>query len=164
MEKLHISFDTPLVVVHRYCADEEARATFTYSTGGVTVTGELMSGTMQVGTYATVSVQWSDKGGNPAKVDGPTKWETSDATICQVTPSTGNPLIANLFAPGPIGKVQIHATADADLGEGVKTVTASLDVEVIGGEAVAGNINFSQNVGQGGQSKPGGGSPSPSRR
>jgi len=109
-----------------------------------------MSATMQVSTYATVSVAWKDKGGNTVKVDGPTQWASSDPATCQCTVATGNPLIANLYAPGPIGKVQIHATADADLGEGVKTVTSSIDVEVISGEAVGGEITFSQSPAQGG--------------
>ena len=65
------------------------------------------------------------------------------------TPSTGNPQIANLYAPGKIGKATIQATGDADLGQGVKPVTASIDVEVIGGQAVGGEITFSQTPAQG---------------
>jgi hypothetical protein len=148
MEKIQVSFATPLVVVHE-CAGDRWRAVFTVQINNLTFRGEHMSSTMQVGTYATVSVQWNDKGGNPVKVDGPTKWESSNPDTCTVTVATGNPSIANLFAPGPIGKVQVHATADADLGEGVRTVTASYDVEVISGEAVSGDIKFAQNTGQG---------------
>lgn len=103
-----------------------------------------MSATMSSGTYATVSVEWKDKGGNPVKVDGPTKWESSDASILAVEVATGNPQIANLHSLGPVGKVQVHATADADLGDGVKSVTASLDVEVISGQAIGGEITFKQ--------------------
>ena len=113
-----------------------------------------MAATMQVGSYATVSVAWKDKGGNVVKVDGPTTWESSDPETLQVQVATGNPLIANLFAPGPVGTATVQATADADLGEGVKKVTSSLSVEVIKGEAIGGEITFSQNVGQGGQSTP----------
>ncbi|HZF23998.1 MAG TPA: hypothetical protein VE030_11110 [Burkholderiales bacterium] len=101
-----------------------------------------MEATMQVGARASVSVEWKDTGGNIVKVDGPTKWESSASDMVQVTPSTGNPQIANLFAPGPIGTAQIHATADADLGAGVKPVTATIDVTVISGEAVGGDITF----------------------
>ena len=101
-----------------------------------------MAATMTTGGRATVSVEWKDKVGNTVKVDGPTKWESSDPTICEVTVATGNPQIANLYAPGAIGTVQIMATADADLGEGVKPVTAMIDVQVISGEAVGGEIKF----------------------
>lgn len=112
-----------------------------------------MAATMQVGSYATVSVEWRDAGGNTVKVDGPTKWESSNDAIATVTVASGNPQIANLYAAGQIGTVQIEATADADLGEGTKAVTAVLDVQVISGEAVGGEIEFSQNAGQGGQQR-----------
>lgn len=115
-----------------------------------------MSSTMQVGTYATVSVAWKDKGGNIVKVDGPTEWKSSDDTVLQVTVATGNPLIANLFAPGPVGNAQVQATADADLGEGFKAVTATYDVQVISGEAVGGEITFTQSPAQGGEQSGGG--------
>ena len=56
--------------------------------------------------------------------------------------------------------IQIHATGDANLGEGVKNVTATYDVQVIAGEAVAGEITFSQDVSQGGPPPSGGGAQS----
>lgn len=108
-----------------------------------------MANQMRSGTYATVSVEWKDTGGQVVKVDGPTKWESSNPSVCEVTVAAGNPQIANLYAPGPIGKVQIHATADADLGAGVRSVTATTEVEVISGEAVGGEIEFSQSPAQG---------------
>ena len=107
-----------------------------------------MSATMQVHSYATVSAQWKDSAGNIVKVDGPTTWQSSDESVVECKVATGNPQIANLFAPGPIGTAQIHATADADLGEGTKAVTATLAVEVISGQAVGGEIKFTQDASQ----------------
>ena len=101
-----------------------------------------MAATMSAGSRATVSVEWRDTSGHTVKVDGPTKWVSSVPGTVECTPSTGNPQIANLFAPGPIGNSQIQATADADLGEGQKAVTATLDVTVIAGQAVGGDITF----------------------
>ena len=106
-----------------------------------------MAATMQVGSYATASVEWKDKGGNTVKVDGPTKWESSNPSVCEATGAPGNPQIANLYAPGGVGAVKIEATADADLGDGVKAVTAVLDIEVISGEAVGGEITFTPSAG-----------------
>jgi hypothetical protein len=146
--QIEVSFATPLVVVHKH--KEGWSAVFTFQFGDFIFRGENMDGTMQVGTYATLSVQWNDSKGNPAKVDGPTKWESTAPDTVQVTVSTGNPLISNLFAPGPVGTADIHATADADMGEGTKSVTATCKITVISGEAVAGDIKFSQNTGQGG--------------
>ena len=154
MEKIEISFATPLRVV---LSEEEQpyRAIFTVQFEQTTIKGENMSSTMQIETYATVSVEWKDSGGRTVRVDGPTQWASSDTSICQCTVSSGNPQIANLFAPGPkIGTVQIHATADADLGSGVKTVTATYTVEVITGEAVGGDITFTQSPAQGANKSP----------
>jgi hypothetical protein len=138
--RLRVSFETPLVVIHK--ADASGSAVFTFQIGNFVFKGEHMASTMQAGTRATVSVEWKDKGGNKVKVDGPTNWVSSDPATVECSPATGNPQIANLFAPGPVGTVQIQATADADLGEGVKTVTATLDVNVIEGEAIGGDITF----------------------
>lgn len=142
--ELEITFGTPLVIVHK-SAEAGAgggRAVFTFTFGNYVFEGEYMSATMQVHTYATVSVEWKDSAGNTVKVDGPTKWESSDPATVQCTPSSGNPQIANLYTPGPVGTAQVHATADADLGEGTRAVTATLDVQVISGEAVSGDIEF----------------------
>lgn len=152
--QLEISFATPLHIVSGP-PPQEARPIFTFTSGVITVKGENMSATMQVKTYATVSVQWKDAGGNIVKVDGPTKWESTDPTVLEVTVATGNAQIANLYAPGPVGNASVHATADADLGEGVKAVTATLDVTVVSGEAVGGEITFSQSPAQGPQARQG---------
>ena len=152
MEKLQISFaDTPLRII---LVPEEpvcrAFVTFELEDFEAKVKGENMSATMGVGTIATVSVEWKDKGGNVVGVEkGTVKWASSDPAICSVEVSTGNPQIANLYAESKIGKVQIQASGDADLGAGVQTVTASIDVEVIGGQAVGGEIKFTQSPAQG---------------
>lgn len=114
-----------------------------------------MAATISSGSLGTVSVSWVDAGGNPAKVDGPTVWQSSDESLLTVTVAAGNPLIANLYAPGPIGNAQVQATADADLGEGVKSITAVLDMTVIAGQASAGTIDYKQ----GGQGPPSPGGP-----
>lgn len=106
-----------------------------------------MAVTMSAGSRGTVSVAWKDSGGNVVKVEG-TKWASSARSIVECTASTGNPLIANLYAPGPPGNAQVQATADADLGEGVKSITATLDVTVIAGEATGGEITFTPVAGK----------------
>ena len=100
-----------------------------------------MSEVLGVGHYATVTVAWKDAAGNPAKVDGETSWASTDPAVITCTVSAGNPLIANCHAES-IGTAQIQATADADLGAGVKTVTSTIDVTVIAGEAVGGEMTF----------------------
>ena len=41
---------------------------------------------------------------------------------------------------GPIGQVQVTATADADLGAGVRNIVTPLDIVVVAGEAMSGAI------------------------
>jgi hypothetical protein len=155
--KLEISFETPLRIITDATASAEPRAIVTLQFENNAVRGENMASKMAVGTYATVSVEWKDKGGNTVGVEkGSIKWASSDDATVQCQVATGNPQIANLYAPGPIGHATIQATGDADLGEGVKAVTASLDVEVIGGQATGGEITFSQDVSQGGGPEGGG--------
>jgi len=121
--------------------------------------------TMQSGTYATCSVEWKDKAGNPAKVDGATTWTSSDPDTLTATVATGNSLICNVYAPGPIGKATVEATADADMGSGVKTVSKTIEIEVTTGEAVEGEITFTQSGAQGGTKAAGAGKPlAPPRR
>jgi hypothetical protein len=105
-------------------------------------TSTTATATMTAGSRATVSVAWKDAGGATVKVDGPTTWASSNPPCVEVTVATGNPLIANLLSHGPVGTCEIMATADADLGEGTKAVTAIIEITVIGGEAVGGSIEF----------------------
>jgi hypothetical protein len=45
------------------------------------------------------------------------------------------------MATNDIGDVQVTATADADLGDGIREIITLLDLNVVSGEAVAGTIN-----------------------
>lgn len=87
----------------------------------------------------SISVQPVDAKGNAAVVDGPATFESSSPDILSVEP-TGD-LTALVVAVGPLGSAQIAVTVDADLGEGVRSVSGTLDVEVKGGEAVSLNIS-----------------------
>jgi hypothetical protein len=146
VNQIEISFGTPLVVIHQH-GGPPVRAAFTLATDDYQVRGEHMAATMPAGSRATVSVAWKDAGGNTVKVDGPTTWASTVPATVECKEATGNPLIANLYAPGPLGSAQIQATADADLGDGLKAVTATLDVTVISGQAQGGNITFTPTPG-----------------
>jgi hypothetical protein len=96
-----------------------------------------------LGHQGTATVEWVNQDGSPAKVDGPTVWSSSDPAVLTCEVSTGNPLIANLHAE-TVGTAEITASADADLGGGVRMVTATLGFSVVGaqGEAVGGALSF----------------------
>jgi len=100
------------------------------------------TGTMQSGSRATLSVEWKQANGQPARVDGETAWTSSDESVIELSESAGNSQIVTLISLGPTGTVQIQASADADMGDGMKPVTSVMDITVIGGEAEGGEITL----------------------
>ncbi len=82
-----------------------------------------------------------DQYGNPARIDGVPEWNNSDATIVELVPAADG-LTAVVTTLGPLGTVQITATADADLGQGVRPITQQADIQVEPSEAVTLGIKF----------------------
>jgi hypothetical protein len=121
---------------------DNAGAFFTirYRDFEITARGKDMAYTLSVGTQVHVQVAYVDSAGNPATVDGEVGWNSSDETIATVTVESGDTTKALVQAVGKLGQVQITATADADLGDGVRPLVTPMDVEIVAGEAVAGTI------------------------
>lgn len=94
-----------------------------------------MSFVLPIDRIVTVSIQPVDAAGNPAPVDGAPVWASSDTRLT-VTP-TEDGLSAVLTPRGDLGAVQVSVSADALLGPEVRTLTGLLDVQIVGGEAVA---------------------------
>jgi len=89
-------------------------------------------------TYGRITIV--DAEGNPAKVDGPITWASSDETLAEVEVDSVDSSIVTVTPVGPTGQVQITATADADLGDGVRELITVCDISLVAGEAVAGTI------------------------
>lgn len=87
------------------------------------------------------SIAPKDAAGNPAPVDGIPVWSSSDPAIVTVTAAPDG-MSAVVEAVGPLGTAQVSVTADADTGEGVTTITALADIEVLASQATAVGINF----------------------
>lgn len=92
-----------------------------------------------------LAISYVDANGNPAVIDGAVTWESSDDEIATIAGVESNPPDETnshvMLVPGTkVGQCQISAKADADLGQGVRELITLLDVEVVGGEAVAGTI------------------------
>lgn len=83
-----------------------------------------------------LAVAFATPAGNPARVDGIPTWVSSDPTVVAVEVAPDG-LSATAVAQGPLGTAQISATADADLGDGIRPVTGVLDIEVRAAEAVS---------------------------
>jgi hypothetical protein len=91
----------------------------------------------------SASVSFVDAKGNAASVQGEPAWSSSDETIATVTADAGG-MSATIVAVGPLGMAQISVSADADLGDGVQTVTGLADIEVQASQAVAASLTLGE--------------------
>lgn len=73
---------------------------------------------------------------NPAKVDGVPQWSVSDPAIITLVVAADG-MSAEAITAGPLGTSQVSVSADADLGDGVRTITGILDIEVQAAEAAS---------------------------
>jgi hypothetical protein len=115
--------------------------TLRYGAFTVTARGNEMAYTLAADTQVHVQVAYVDSHGNLARVDGDVSWDTSDTEIATVAVDSSESSKAIVRASNMIGQVQITATADADLGDGVRSLVTAMDIEVVAGEAVAGTIS-----------------------
>jgi len=103
--------------------------------------GTHMAYTLPVDKMIEVKVAYVDSHGNAAAVDGDVVWASSDEALATVTVSPDDSTECQITPVGPAGSAQITATADADLGAGVRELVTMLDLTLIAGEAVAGTIS-----------------------
>ena len=91
---------------------------------------------------ANVSVTFKNANGFPTDTEGEIVWQSSNPAIATVAADEEDDTKAVITAGPVAGSVVVSATADADLGEGVSPVSASLPVEVVArGVAVGGEID-----------------------
>lgn len=102
--------------------------------------GQNMAYTLPVDRKVGVKISYVDSKGNPASVDGDVRWEESDKSIFLFQVNPNDSFQGTIMPQGSLGLAQLKAMADADLGEGVKPLITLFDLEVVGGEAVAGVI------------------------
>lgn len=113
--------------------------------GQLRVRGEIMAFQLKdsgPGSTARARIVTKTAAGNPADVQNPT-WSVSDTSLLTITPDPDGKG-AQIAAVGPLGTAQVQFSCDADLGEGVKTISGQGDVEIIAGEAATAEIQFSQ--------------------
>jgi hypothetical protein len=115
--------------------------TVRYEDFTITARGNDMAYTLAVAKQVHVQVAYVDAGGNPATIDGDVSWASSDETIAGVIVDTSDTTKALVRSGTKLGQVQIAATADADLGDGMREIITPIDVSVVAGEAVAGTIS-----------------------
>lgn len=106
----------------------------------ITAEGSHVMYTLPVDHTVLMQVAYVDAKGNPATIDGDVSWQSSDDSVIMVTVDTQDSTICRATPVGSMGQAQITATCDADLGEGTRELITLCDIEVVGGEAVAGTI------------------------
>ena len=140
-QRIQISFTSPLKIVQ---VEEPppilAVLTITYQRFTITAKGDRFMFTLPVDDAVKMQATYVDAEGNPAKVDGPITWASSDETLAEVEVDSVDSSIVAVTPVGPTGQVQITATADADLGAGVRELITVCDISLVAGEAVAGTI------------------------
>jgi hypothetical protein len=118
-----------------------ALVTLRYDHFTITARGDIMAYKLPNDKTIAVAVAYIDARGNAAEVDGDCTWDTSDAGIATVETDAGDSTHAKVIPTGPAGQVQVTVTADADLGEGVREIVTTMDIDIVAGEAVAGTIS-----------------------
>lgn len=86
--------------------------------------------------FVELSIAPVTKAGNPASVDGVPLWTVSNLEVFDLVVSEDG-LSAKVTATGKLGACQVNVSVDADMGEGVTTISGVLDLEVKAGPAVA---------------------------
>lgn len=99
-----------------------------------TIGGFRMSLVLTDEQKVSLGIRPTTAAGNPARIDGTPSWQSSDPGIVEVVPVSDG-LSAVATAVGPVGVAQVSVSVDADLGAGVRTLTAILDIEVVAAEA-----------------------------
>ena len=97
--------------------------------------GETIMGfALTANQLVNVTVEFKDKKGNAATVDGIPEWLTDNSELLSLTPSPDG-LSCVVAAVGPLGTATVTLRADADMGSGVVEVLGTLEVDVGPGSA-----------------------------
>lgn len=90
--------------------------------------------------YDLILNQPTDKDGHVAEIQaGSVDWASSDPAVAEIFEDENDEKKATVKARG-VGSYTISASADADLGDGVKMITGQDTGKVVAGEAV--NVGF----------------------
>jgi len=118
----------------RNIISEEPKIKLGFTTFSIDEEGNYML-LLTVTQKCSLTLDPRDAKGNPAPLDGAPMWSSSDTSIVTVQTSQ-NGLAAEVVAVGVVGNAQVNVTADARIGPDVVSISGTLDVSVLAGEAV----------------------------
>lgn len=103
---------------------------------GIKFTGGTMAQQLGDSEQVRAKINPTSRAGNPAPVEaGTVVWTSTDEGIFTVVPNPENEQEALVVSTGPLGIAALSVSADANLGEGVETVTDTIDIEIVAGRA-----------------------------
>ncbi|MEH2565328.1 hypothetical protein [Bradyrhizobium sp. AZCC 2289] len=140
-QRIEIAFVNPLKILE--VTEQplgQQQITLQFDRFNITAEGSHVMYALPVDHTVLMQVSYVDAKGNPATIDGEVSWESSDASIIAVSVDAGDSSICRATPVGSVGQAQVTAKCDADLGDGVRELVTLCDIEVVGGEAVAGSI------------------------
>jgi len=111
-----------------------------FGIGAATIQGADLMARITTEQRVLLTINPLTEAGNPAEIDGAVLFESSAPNVVSI--DVVDDRSAWAVSTGAIGAAQITASFDADLGEGVRTVTLSGALEVVGAEAVTGELVF----------------------
>jgi hypothetical protein len=91
---------------------------------------------LKVSFKLPLSIKLVDKFGNLAPVDGAPVWALTNPALGTLTVAEGG-LSAEFVPAGVVGSLVVQVSADADLGEGVKTILGELPLDLLAGDAAS---------------------------
>jgi Bacterial Ig-like domain (group 2) len=139
VQRLVISFESPLQIMEVEEARPSQLITVKFENFTITAEGDTIMYTLPVDHTVKMQVAYVDAAGNPATIDGDVIWASSDTLLATVAADLADSTIVTV-TPLALGQVQITATADADIGTGVRELITTSDITIVGGEAVSGTI------------------------
>lgn len=113
--------------------------TIVYEQFAITVEGNHVMYNLAADHTVKMQVSYVDGAGNPAQVDGAVEWFTANEELAWIEVDPTDDTIVKVI-PKAIGRTQVSAKADADLGDGVRELLTVCDIMIVAGEAVAGSI------------------------
>jgi hypothetical protein len=129
------------LLLEQLCHRVYAKVTVRYEGFTATARGNKMAYTLPIDKFIEVQIAYVDSHGNPAVIDGSVSWASSNPAALAVTVDPNDSTQATVTPQGALSSAQVVATADADLGAGIRQIITTLDITLVAGEAVAGTIS-----------------------
>ena len=133
-----------LVVLCIFCHKKRGKLVLILRTDGLILKGDFSMATLTVAQFVGAELVAVDRKGNPASVEAGTVVITSsDEAVFTIERDPDNEMKFKIVSSG-VGVAQLDYVADADLGDGVRTIAGFTAVEVQLEQAVGFGITLGE--------------------